>query len=196
MSYTLATTNAEALERISEVYFHPGDTILDATFGKGGFWKWDYAAFNLVTADIQPVGTLQADFRALPFRDQTFAVGIFDPPYYGHGAQIKSQYGRSNQSVEFLRKNEPTRNLYMKGLLELSRVIRNQGIIVVKCTDGCDYLRMADWIVGLRIGKYCDTVIRTNANLRNWHSNKGTKRKLRSCHSYFLVLKNAYFGRV
>jgi len=193
--HTLASSNAEAIQQVAAVYIPDDSLVLDCTYGRGRFWAWEHS-LNLVSLDI--VGNpaqIRGDFRCLPFRDETFDACIFDPPYYGHGAQTQEQFGASNQLAWFLRKTEPIRNLYMKGLLEASRVTKNHGIIVVKCTDGCDYHPMLPWITSLRIGKFLDSVIRTNPSLRNWTPNTAPRKKLRTCHSYFIVLQNAYFGR-
>ena len=193
--HTLASSNAEAIQQIAAVYIPDGSLVLDGTYGKGRFWAWEHN-LNLTSLDI--VGSpaqIQGDFRCLPFRDETFDACVFDPPYYGHGTQMQEDSGTSNQLPWFLRRTEPTRNLYMRGLLEASRVTKNRGIVVVKCTDGCDYHPMLPWVTGLRIGRFLDTVIRTNPSLRNWAASGNVRKKLRTCHSYFIVLQNSYYGR-
>jgi len=198
--WSYANNNAEAIKRISEIYIPTGSLVLDATFGKGRFWaELLDAEITVVAQDINPALALDVcgDFRRLPFHDQVFDVGVFDPPYYGHGTAIKEQAAASasRQNVWFVNpEQEPIRNLYLKGLMELSRVVRNKGIIVVKCTNGCDYSDMPTWLRGLRIGRVVDEVVCINPAIRNWHG--GEKKKLRTAHSYFLVIQNAYYGRI
>lgn len=195
MSYSFAESNAEAMSRIAEVYFKQDDLILDMTFGKGTFWKEIAGQFRGVCLDIDPTirVNVRGDFRRLPFPDETFDVTVFDPPYYGHGSSLP--HDKTRQVQEFFNESdEPTRNLYLKGLMEAGRVTKNKGLIVVKCTNGCEYTDMPTWIRGLRIGRVIDEVISVRLALRNWHP--GVKRKIRTVHSFFLVLRNSYYGRI
>ena len=197
--YTYAFSNSDAVQRICEVYVTQGQLVLDCTYGKGNWWKWPHSGkLQLVASDLYPQqqGTLRATYHALPFKDAMFDAAFFDPPYYGHGSKTRGEPTASKQTGSFYgNRQEPTRNAFLRGLVELSRVVKDKGIIVTKVTDGCDYYPMVPWVVGLRIGKFVDSVILVNQALRNWTPNKTARRKLRTCHSTFVVLRNHHYGR-
>jgi len=200
--YSYANSNGEAMLRIAEMYLRrPGISVLDMTFGKGRFWTelvdWD---IDLVALDIASMDgiNVRADFRRLPFPDQAFDAAVFDPPYYGHGKQYRTETLKNPKQNAWFNAavlGEPVRNIYMKGLLEACRVVRNGGPIIVKCTNGCDYPDMPSWIRGLRIGKSLDEVVLINPAVRKFVPSPGKQKKLRTAHSIFLVIQSAYFGR-
>lgn len=89
-------------------------TILDMCCGSRMFWfdKEDKrAVFSDIRAEqhelcdgrqlvISP--DLIADFRALPFADNTFPVVVFDPPHLervGDNAWMRKKYGRLNKET-------------------------------------------------------------------------------------------------
>lgn len=182
MTFTVASTNHDAVKQICDVYVPSGSLVLDCTYGKGMFWKFEHQ-LNLVTLDKYLPAQIKGDFCALPFQNRVFDAVVFDPPYYSGG-------GKPQQNDWFIRKEDVmVRDLYLKGLMECSRVTKNKGIIIVKCSDGCPYDAMLPWILGLKIGTYKDVVIRINLGLRNFRT-PGKIHKLKTCHSYFIVLQN------
>jgi len=181
------------VKQICGTYIFDGSKVLDCTFGKGMFWKFEHN-LELVTLDRFLPAQIQGDFRFLPFKDQIFDAAFFDPPYYV-GAQTisKSRMMKTSSNFEPQKSQDNVRNLYMKGMMECSRSVKNKGIIVVKCSDGCPYYPMMSWIVDLKIGKYKDVVIRTNMAIRNFRT-PGKIHKMKTSHSYFIVLQNSYQG--
>lgn len=75
-------TSAQTVAKMLRVLFPDGKTILDMTYGNGGFWRGVPWA-NVTGIDIIPdkARDVCADFRHLPFADRSFDVTIFDPPY-------------------------------------------------------------------------------------------------------------------
>ena len=66
-------------------YLTESDLTLDATFGRGVWWK-QWAPQHLIAAGYtgdskRATPSLTADFTALPFRDNTFDTVAYDPPY-------------------------------------------------------------------------------------------------------------------
>ena len=187
MTFTVADKNRDAIKQICDVYVSPKSLVLDPTYGKGMFWKFEHG-LNLVTSDKFLPAQIKADFCCLPFETAKFDAVVFDPPYYaGEGDPKQTKY--------FIReKGVSVRDLYVLGLVEVSRTVKNKGIIVVKCTDGCPYYPMMPWILNLGSGKYLDVVIKINLGVKNFHPSK-VHHKLRTCHSYFIVLQNINTGR-
>lgn len=194
---TVAYSSSEGIKNISEIYFEDNFSIIDLTYGKGSFWKFPYN-FKLDRNDMKVQGLeFNFDFRNIPLKDQSYDVTVFDPPYYGHGIKNKVdptiKYGLIDNFVTL---DDCIRNLYIKGLAEASRITKNNGIIIVKTTDGCDYYPMLPFILNLRIGKFLDQVIVVNNNIENFHQSKDKKKsKLRTVHSNLIVLRNSYFAR-
>jgi hypothetical protein len=128
---TVGYTQSEVVCEIIKQYVPPGLLILDCTFGKGLFWDNLLApGLRVIKADLQrwPGIDLQADFTRLPFADQTFDVVFFDPPYHRHATatrEIVKHFATTH--VEYL---------YMAGALEIWRILRRQGLLIVKCGAG------------------------------------------------------------
>ncbi|HDR2588962.1 TPA: class I SAM-dependent methyltransferase [Enterobacter ludwigii] len=117
-------------------------TILDMCCGSRMFWfnKRDTrAVFSDIRSEkhelcdgrrlvISP--DLIADFRALPFADDTFPVVVFDPPHLervGQNAWMGKKYGRLNKKT--------WRVDLRAGFKEAFRVLRPQGVLIFKWNE-------------------------------------------------------------
>lgn len=97
---TQKLTNAKAVDGLLRVIFPDAETVLDATYGKGMFWRGVKPSVRVVGLDRNPAGHphVVGDFTALPFADGAFDVCIFDPPYQwdmgrGKGSIIGNLFG-------------------------------------------------------------------------------------------------------
>lgn len=76
--------NAELIADLAELGYLSG-RVLDPTYGLGRFWN-QHRPDDLTAVDIDPRrGVIRADFRSLPFSDNTFNACTFDPPYKLNG---------------------------------------------------------------------------------------------------------------
>jgi hypothetical protein len=59
---------------------HP--LVADVTYGRGLFWR-RHNGVRLIGSDIRALHgiVVQADFRAMPYRDNCFDAVVLDPPY-------------------------------------------------------------------------------------------------------------------
>lgn len=83
--YTLADlTSAQAIERLLGVLLPDAETVLDTTYGSGMFWRGSTDDVRVTGMDLNPARARDVcgDFTRLPFRDESFDVVIFDPPYH------------------------------------------------------------------------------------------------------------------
>lgn len=121
----------------------PGGFQLDATFGRGGFYASGRIPLPILTSDIAPRSTeirgqefvpAKADVRQLPLKDRSVETAIFDPPWMVH-AKPKAKQGIMAMKYGELPTLHDVRTLYRDGILELYRVLRKGGILVVKCQD-------------------------------------------------------------
>lgn len=119
----------------------PNIKVLDACCGSKMFWfdknykgalYMDIRNENTVLSDgrrlvINP--DVLADFRSIPFEDDSFYLVIFDPPHLiraGDKSFLKAKYGRL----------DPTwRDDIKRGLMECWRVLKKNGTMVFKWNE-------------------------------------------------------------
>jgi hypothetical protein len=132
--------NDEVFVQVLSLYVPPGSTVADVTYGRGIFWKRVPAGqYQLYASDLK-TGT---DCRSLPHADGSMDCIVFDPPYMhtpGGTAHVNHQnyetYYRNNQPAAPGKKyHEAVLDLYFSGAREAHRVLRNNGIYIVKCAD-------------------------------------------------------------
>lgn len=117
-------------------------SILDMCCGSRMFWldkQDDRTVFSDIRAEqhtlcdgrklvISP--DVIADFRALPFADNSFPVVVFDPPHLervGDNAWMGKKYGRLNKDT--------WRDDLRAGFREAFRVLRPQGVLIFKWNE-------------------------------------------------------------
>lgn len=121
--------SAAAIRTILDLHF-PNGTILDVNYGLGVFYK--KSDRRVIGVDIRPTGSVLADNKQLPFADNSFDIGVCDPPYRrGNGdKKYQERYGLAPYTQKRVTQS------YLDLLPELLRVSR-QGIIV-KAQDETD----------------------------------------------------------
>lgn len=198
-------TNDAVFPRILGLYVAPGSRIADVTFGRGVFWKRVDVVrhrYTVLGTDVR-TGT---DCRSLPYDDGTIDCVVFDPPYMhtpGGSAHVNHQnyegYYRNNAAALGPSKSkyhEAVLDLYAAGGREACRVLRDQGIYIVKCQDEVcanrQRLTHVEIIQDLAtvgfVAEDLFVVVRRNAPgvsriLKQVHARKN--------HSYFLVFRKS-----
>jgi hypothetical protein len=200
--------NAEVFPLILALHVPPGSLIADVTWGKGAFWrKVPAGAYRLLATDLQT----GVDARALPYTDGELDAVVLDPPYMeglfrrdtghlagaGSHAAFRGRYsdGAATDPEAHAtgpRYHDAVLDLYLKAGAEARRVLRNHGVLIVKCQDEVSANRQRLTHVELinayaEAGFYCKdlfVVVRPNRPvvarlLRQEHARKN--------HSYFLV---------
>lgn len=134
-------TSDELFPRLLSLYVAAESTVADVTYGRGVFWKKvPRGAYRLLATDI----TTGVDCRNLPYKDGTVDCVVFDPPYMhtpggtAHvGHQNYEQYYRNNMPADNrMRKyHEAVLDLYFETAKEAHRVLRDEGLFIVKCAD-------------------------------------------------------------
>lgn len=148
--------NDAVFPNILALYIPPGSLVADVTYGKGVFWKnIDKSKYNLLPSDLKTEGLVDncvggIDSRALPYKDFYLDVVVFDPPYMHtpggtahNGHQNFENYyannvdnnGISIHHDDGLKYHEVVLDLYYKSAREAWRVLRWDGIYIVKCQD-------------------------------------------------------------
>ena len=174
----------------------PGGFEVDLTYGNGAFWKG--RSRPPIRLDLEPLTgvAVQADSAAVPLRTGSVGSVVFDPPFLTYVRAGRSGNGSMLMARRFggyWRYDELARH-YVATLIEIHRVLRSNGVVVVKCQDivhnhrlhptGANVLHWAAR-VGLRL---VDTFLLV-ADHRLPRPNRGLQRHARIHHSYFHVFR-------
>ncbi|MEK7396112.1 MAG: DNA methyltransferase [Candidatus Poribacteria bacterium] len=134
-------TNDALFSEIISLYVPDGKTVADITYGKGVFWRRvPTHKYNLLKSDLND----GVDCRKLPYDDGSLDCVVFDPPYMhtpGGTAHLNHQnyegYYKNNQIPEgiTLKYHDAVLELYFKTGVEIHRVLKDQGILILKCMD-------------------------------------------------------------
>ena len=134
-------TNDEIFPKILDLYVAQGSIVADVTYGQGVFWRRvPKNAYKLLATDLKT----GVDCRTLPYEDGSMDCVVFDPPYMhtpGGTAHVNHQnyedYYQNNAAD-----NAPTKKyhdavleLYFQAAAEAHRVLREEGIYIIKCGD-------------------------------------------------------------
>ena len=115
--------------------------MADVTYGKGAFWrKVPKDRYHLLATDL----LTGVDCRDLPYEDGSVDCVVLDPPYMhspggtAHTSQhaFEQHYrnnGSGNQTGS--KYHEAVIDLYADAGREASRVLRERGVLIVKCQD-------------------------------------------------------------
>jgi hypothetical protein len=196
--------NADVFPQVLKLHVPKGALIADVTWGKGVFWKNVPPHDYVVHASDLEAGV---DCRALPYADGTYDCLVLDPPYMeglhrrerahlagaGTYAAFRRHYSNGQASGAGGPKyHAAVIDLYFRAGQEAFRVLKDGGVLIVKCQD--EVSANQQWLTHVeiineyaRLGFYAKdlfVVVRSNKPamsrlLRQQHARKN--------HSYFLV---------
>lgn len=198
--------NDDVFPSILDLYVAHGSTVADVTFGKGVFWrKVPGSRYVLMATDILD----GVDCRELPYADGSMDCVVLDPPYMhtpggsahrAHAAfeQHYRNNGTGNRTTQ--KYHEAVLALYEEAGREAFRVLRERGVMIVKCQDEVCSNRQRFTHVEImrayeRLGFVAEdlfVVVRRNRpgisrTVRQVHARKN--------HSYFLVFWKRLIGQ-
>jgi hypothetical protein len=133
-------TNDEVFPSVLKLYVPEGAEVADVTYGKGVFWKKvDTSLYDLRASDLKG----GVDSRDLPYPGDSLDAVVFDPPYMHtpggtahNGHQNFEGYYSNNGTTHTDKKyHEAVLDLYFRSADEAWRVLRPEGIYIVKCQD-------------------------------------------------------------
>lgn len=200
--------NEELFPKILQLYVPEGSNIADVTFGKGVFWKKvDLEKYNLFPSDIQT----GIDCRQLPYEDACMDCVVIDPPYMegfyrrnkdhlaGNGAFAAFREHYSDGSVYEQKEGAPkyhdaVLDMYYSAGYEALRVLKRNGILIVKCQDEVSANKQHLTHVEI-INEYCKHGLIVEDLFVMVRNNKPAVSRLlkqahaRKNHSYFLVFR-------
>ena len=133
--------NENVFPQILDLYVKPKSTIADVTFGKGVFWRNNPSdKYNLYPTDI----TTGVDCRKLPYSDGEIDCVVLDPPYmHSPGGTAHSSHEAFEEHYRNNGSGKQTESKYHEAVVELYqeagqeafRVLRDKGILIIKCQD-------------------------------------------------------------
>jgi len=138
--------NSDVFPQILALHVPAGAEVADVTYGKGVFWrKVDLGRYKLHATDIHT----GVDCRALPYEDGSLDCVVLDPPYMEglyrrdeshlagagtHGA-FREHYSNGEKTTAGPKYHEAVLDVYFKAGIEAGRVLRDNGVLIVKCQD-------------------------------------------------------------
>lgn len=203
--------NADIFPKILSLHVPIGSKVADVTYGSGVFWKKvDLTKYTLHFSDI----ATGVDCRALPYENSEFDALVLDPPYMegllrsnknhkageGSFSAFREYYSNGDEVSQGPKWHAAVTDLYFKAGAEACRVLKDHGILIVKCQDEVSANRQ--WLTHVEIINHYEklgfypkdvfVIVRTNkvgiTRLKKQvHARKN--------HSYFIVFVKVPAGK-
>ena len=198
----------EALDLLLGLHAIESPRILDATHNTGKMWNGAvHQPTHRMDVDPQyPVDTV-ADFRAMPFADESFDVIVFDPPHlpvvmasdgastHPNVVRYRAQYGLT-ADADRGRSGDNVSEQFAPFLAEAARVLAANGIVICKLADLVHNHRyqwqQVDFVNAVRASGLtpCDMLVKRDPAGGNLKSSKWKNvHHLKRVHSYFIVVR-------
>jgi hypothetical protein len=212
--------NAELFPRILALHVPEGALVADVTFGKGVFWKAvPPGRYRLLASDLSPrkagrraPGAVEVrggvDCRSLPYADGALDAVVLDPPYMeglhrratdhlagsGSHAAFRESYSAGLPTTGGPKWHGAVVRLYCEAGREAYRVLRRDGVLVVKCQDevsaNTQRLTHVEVITAYEsLGFYTKDLFVVVRAGRPGVSRLKRQEHARKAHSYFLVFQ-------
>lgn len=214
--------NDVVFKEILDLYVSPGADIADVTFGFGVFWnKVDMTQYNIHASDLYlkkeslkryPHLTITegTDCKELPYENNSMDVVVLDPPYmegfyrrereHIGGTGTHSSFRRAYSSGIGEEKNSAAKyhdavvDTYVKASQEAIRVLKEKGLLIVKCQDEVSANKQRLTHVEIitsceQMGFYVEDLFIVVRNNKPVVSRLKKQIHARKNHSYFIVMR-------
>jgi len=181
----------EIIKWIIKLYC-PNGIQLDPTYSKGVFYKNIKKPEFRFDIEPQVEGVIKSDCRELPIEDSSIRSIMFDPPFIASIPKDKPT-GIINQRFGYYRNIQKEMwDMYHDALDEFYRILRQDGILIVKCQDTIDsckqYLSHVEIInYAVKLGFYPKDLFILLAENRIIGKHHHKQQHARKFHSYFIV---------
>jgi hypothetical protein len=195
--------NADVFPKVLELHVPRGSVVADVTYGKGVFWQQvPKNAYTVKGTDI----SMGVDCCDLAYEDASLDCVVLDPPYMeglfrgseshlaggGSHAAFREHYSDGKATNGGPKWHEAVKDLYFRAGAEAWRVLRDDGVLIVKCQDEVSANRQ--WLTHVEIiNKYEELGFYTKDLFVVMRTNRPVVSRLkkqvhaRKNHSYFLV---------
>ncbi len=138
--------NAEVFPKVLELHVPKGAKVADVTYGLGVFWRnVKVRDYQLITSDLKT----GVDCRKLPYEDASLDCVVLDPPYMeglyrrssghlagsGSHSAFRKAYSNGQRTEGGPKWHDAVLDMYFKAGAEACRVLRQNGVLIVKCQD-------------------------------------------------------------
>ena len=190
---SISYSQEEIIRNIIKMYC-PNGIELDPTYSKGNFYKKISKPRYKFDINPQIEGVEKADCINLPLKDDSINSIMFDPPFIAgiptataKKGIISSRFG----SYMSIPRKDGLWEMYRKALKEFYRILKKEGILVIKCqdtiSDGHQFLSHVELInYAYLLGFYPKdlfVLLAENRIIKPYPKQKHS----RKYHSYFLV---------
>lgn len=195
--------NEDVFPEILKLHVPCGATVADVTWGKGVFWKKvPEGMYDLKATDL----ALGVDCTALPYENSSIDCVVLDPPYMeglfrrasshlagrGTHAAFRQHYSNGDVTSSGPKYHKAVTDLYFRAGQEAYRVLKREGVFIVKCQD--EVSANQQWLTHVEIinkyesiGFYTKDLFVTVRRNRPGISRLKKQVHARKNHSYFLV---------
>lgn len=197
--------NSDVFPKVLRLHVPGGSKVADVTFGKGVFWKKiPRDEFQLFATDLKN----GVDCRKLPYKTHEIDCIVLDPPYMeglyrsddsfaGNGTHsaFQDHYSNGNRPSGLNSKwHDAVLEFYIQATIEAKRVLKPNGILIVKCQDevsaGVQRMTHVEIILNLaRLGFYAKDIFVMVRNNKPCVTRVIKQLHARKNHSYFLVFQ-------
>ena len=188
--------NADLIAQVVKLYAFPGASIADVTWGKGAFWKAvDLSRYNFHPSDIKD----GIDFRDLPYENNTFDVVVLDPPYAHNPGTFMTDDTYNNNATTKGMGHDDIQQLYRDGMQEAYRVLKDGGLLWVKCQDEIEsgkqrYSHIEIYETALQLGFYAKDLFILKQDTSSPVQRK--QQHAKKNHSYLWIFRRLVLVRV
>jgi len=188
---------AEILQGIAALHLGGEWFECDVTYGNGVFWRGLQEPARRFDIDPQVAGVEQACSMALPLADGSVGSLVFDPPFLTYVRAGREGNGKMVMAGRFSGywRYDDLETHYRGSLAEAWRVLRKDGVLVVKCQDiihnhkmHCTHANVIEWAEGLGF-RLLDLFVLVASRRMPSPNRAGQQKHARVFHSYFLVFK-------
>ena len=138
--------NADVFAQVMSLHVPEGAIVADVTWGKGVFWqKVREGTYDVRATDI----AMGVDCRDLPYLEGEIDCVVLDPPYMegffrndasqkaggGSYSAFREHYANGDEKPQTAKWHDAVAQLYREAGQEAFRVLRRNGILIVKCQD-------------------------------------------------------------
>lgn len=194
--------NADLFLEISKLYLQPGDTIADVTYGKGAFWrKVDVCQFKMLLSDLRGQhGVQRFDLRDLPYLNGSVNVVVLDPPYMHNPGKPMVDTRYANQKTTKGMYHDDIMDLYRDGIREAKRILKEDGLLMVKCKDEIEggrqrWSHIGVWQIAVHLGFYAKDLFILIPSSRTSFNRWSRQLHARKIHSYLWVFQSGKGSR-
>jgi hypothetical protein len=210
--------NSDVFPGILELHVPEGALIADVTYGKGVFWrKIAMDRYKVIGSDISQESwdvSMMADCRVLPYPSSALDCVVLDPPYMegfyrksnsqkagsGTHRSFRSYYANGTERPEGPKWQAAVHYFYFQAGAEAHRVLRDNGVLIVKCQDAVSANRQHLTHIILvneyeKMGFYAKDLFVVVRKNKPGVSRIKHQVHARKNHSYFLVLIKAPAGK-